>query len=389
MAANTSKGITYPTSSDSIASLETVFATMANTTNTALTSINASTDITQGILPVARGGTGGDSVSFRAGKNKVLNGDFNIWQRTIGTAYQTINPGFYADQFYFTGSTGFTQQKLAFTPGAAPVSGYESRYYYNVTLTANNQNAELLQRIEDARTLSGQRVTLSFWARSTAGQQVVNSGLYQNFGTGGSPSAVQAATSVSGQTYTWTADSTWRRYTFVQDLPSVAGKTFGTNDNSYLWVRIFQLSATTTNTSIDIWGVQLEAGSVATDFIIATGNPASELAACQRYYQLLGGKNNNDVLGTGTMNTSTTGYFVINHKATMRANPTIGSGNLSNIKIAGGAGQYALSTLTLAVDGRDASILGFTCAASGYAANAAFNIFASGTGYVELVAEIA
>jgi len=41
MAANTSKGITYPTSGDAISPLETVFATMANTTNTAIAALDS------------------------------------------------------------------------------------------------------------------------------------------------------------------------------------------------------------------------------------------------------------------------------------------------------------------------------------------------------------
>jgi len=42
------------------------------------------------------------------------------------------------------------------------------------------------------------------------------------------------------------------------------------------------------NVTIDFWGIQLEAGSTATPFQTATGNPASELAACKYYFEVCG-----------------------------------------------------------------------------------------------------
>jgi hypothetical protein len=64
-------------------------------------------------------------------------------------------------------------------------------------------------------------------------------------------------------------------------MPSVSGKTIG--PNSSLSVRMDSNAVNTTQT-IDIWGIQLEAGSVVTAFTTNTANPQSELAACQRYY---------------------------------------------------------------------------------------------------------
>jgi len=113
MAANTSKGITYPTSGDSVAPLETVFATMASTTNTALGAINASTDITAGTLPITRGGTGGTTQATAAtalgvvavsdyvpnnkfaNKNVLINGAFDLWQRTTVTT-SSSSTGYWA-----------------------------------------------------------------------------------------------------------------------------------------------------------------------------------------------------------------------------------------------------------------------------------------------------
>jgi hypothetical protein len=68
-------------------------------------------------------------------------------------------------------------------------------------------------------------------------------------------------------------------------MPSVSGKTFGTNNNSFIQLKIGQYTTTATNTSIDLWGVQWEAGNVATPFTTASGSIGGELALCQRYYQ--------------------------------------------------------------------------------------------------------
>jgi hypothetical protein len=143
------------------------------------------------------------------------------------------------------------------------------------------------QRVEDVRTFAGQRVTLSFWARSTAGAQPLGYALFQNFGTGGSPSSMAQATQVTGSG-PYTPSASWQRYSYTFDLPSISGKTIGTNNDSYLLVRPMQFTATTTNTSVDIWGVQLEAGSIETPFTTATGTIQGELAACQRYYYKIG-----------------------------------------------------------------------------------------------------
>jgi hypothetical protein len=64
-------------------------------------------------------------------------------------------------------------------------------------------------------------------------------------------------------------------------MPSVSGKTIGVGN----YLNPYFAYVPTAGLSLDIWGVQLEAGSVATPFTTNTGNPQAELAACQRYYQ--------------------------------------------------------------------------------------------------------
>jgi hypothetical protein len=250
--------------------------------------------------------------SIVAGKNKIINGDFGIWQR--GTSF-THSPGFAytADRWFVGGFSTITRQ--AFTPGTAPVAGYEGRFFARWDITSNSQNYEFVQRIEDARTFAGQTATISFWAKRNSGSTVFGANAAQNFGTGGSPST-QVQLSGLG---TLTLTSSWQRFTFTISVPSVSGKTFGTDNNSFLFFSIQAQSAETG--SIDIWGVQWEAGAVATAFQTATGTLQGELAACQRYFQILG-DNIYELIYGGYMTSGTVAYISFPYPVTMRSTPT-------------------------------------------------------------------
>jgi hypothetical protein len=279
-----------------------------------------------------------------AGKNKIINGDFSIWQR--GTSF-TPSAGvatYSADRWRSVVNSGTTISRQAFTPGTAPVAGYEGQFYLNATITGNNQNYEHVQFIENARTFAGQTVTLSFWARSTVGAQPMGVALYQHFGTGGSPSSLTPVSNTSG-TNPFTPTSSWVRYVYTFDVPSVSGKTFGTNNDSFLWVRIGQYTTTATNTSIDYWGVQLEAGSVATAFTTATGTLQGELAACQRYYW----RDVYGYLGSGTASSTTVARMNVPLPVTMRVTPhTL---DFSGLGIQDGVNYWVNGTVTLAGNG--------------------------------------
>jgi hypothetical protein len=215
---------------------------------------------------------------YNTGKNKILNSDFSIWQR--GTSF---TPGggltYSADRcfHYWDGNGSHTISRQTFTPGAAPVAGYEGQYFFRhqqtTAGTGGTYMAVIGQLIEDVRTLAGQTVTFSFWAKADAARTYVYF-FDQGFGTGGSASVTAAALSVPMTT-------SWQRFTYTFNMPSVSGKTIG--PNSSLSVRLDSNAVNTTQT-IDIWGIQLEAGSVATPFTTNTANPQAELAACQRYY---------------------------------------------------------------------------------------------------------
>jgi hypothetical protein len=257
---------------------------------------------------------------YAAGKNKILNSDFSIWQR--GTTFTSIATNTYsADRWVVNKDKTATITQQTFTPGTAPVSGYEGTYYFRQVISGGSYYA-LIQKIEDVRQLAGQTVTLSYWAKADA--SVTNTaGWAQNFGSGGS-------SQVSGYASNNTITTSWQRFTATFSIPSISGKTIGTS--SFFGIQPILIQNATTHT-IDIWGMQLEVGSTATAFQTATGNLASELTACQRYFQ----KSHDMAIAPGTANiygmiwstanaaAATTSYIGcgVYLKQTMRTQPTI------------------------------------------------------------------
>jgi hypothetical protein len=244
---------------------------------------------------------------FVAGKNKIINGDFGVWQR--GTSFTTGNGAYvytsdrWVTYFYGNNTTSVTRQ--SFTAGSAPVAGYEGQFFTRVNST--NTQVYFAQFIEDVRTFAGQTVTVSFWAKA-ASAATLTLNLVQQFGSGGS---TLVSTSVNRSITT-----SWDRYTWTLNVPSISGKTIGTNSHLDLEF-VFG-----TNNNLDLWGVQVEAGSVATPFTTATGTIQGELAACQRYYYRITNDSNTSYAGLGVAGSATLALVNIPLKSTMRVTPT-------------------------------------------------------------------
>ena len=240
------------------------------------------------------------------GRNKVLNGDFSIWQR--GT---TATNGFLADRWYFNGgaATSFSQTRQAFTPGSAPISGYEGKYFWRNTITnVGSETAWYLNTyIEDVQTLAGQTATFSFFAKSDS-PRALSAYLLQRFGDSGS-------TNVSTTIGTASVTTSWQRFTFTISIPSISGKTIGANN----LIQIFFAMTPASGMVLDLWGIQLEAGNQATPFHTATPNQQTELAACQRYfvrYEKTGG--NQTYFASGQSISTTRAMMSLNLPVNMR-----------------------------------------------------------------------
>jgi len=253
---------------------------------------------------------------FAAGKNKILNGDFAISQR--GTSFTYAASGRTLDRWDYGVASAVpsgTITQETFTPGAAPVAGYEGRNFFRSNVTATN-GCTLLQHstaIEDVRTLAGQTATLSFWIRASAATVLGSITFQQYFGVGGS-----STVSLSGTPSDTAVTSSFVRKSVTVSFPSISGKTIGTGSAlSIAWN--FPIVVST----FDIWGLQLEAGSVATPFTTASGNsPQAELALCQRYYYRTTADTTFAYLGFGMCVSTTVAKIQITPPVTMRIVPT-------------------------------------------------------------------
>jgi hypothetical protein len=274
---------------------------------------------------------------FVAGKNKIINGDFSVNQRQFTSVTTNGAYGFDRWRIQTEGDGSCTYTPQLFTLGTAPVAGYENKNYAQLLIasqTSASARTIFAQRIESVRTFAGQTVTYSFWAKAATGTPKIYIEPQQQFGSGGTPSA--ANTQVGQQI---TLSTSWQRYSTTFTVDSIAGKTIGTNNDDYFNVQMWvsagsDYNARTNslgiqNNTFDIWGVQLEAGNVATPFQTATGTLQGELAACQRYYYHTSGTAAYYAMAQGVSDSTTGAKALFQWPVTLRtASTDITYGNL-------------------------------------------------------------
>ena len=333
--------------------------------------------------------------------NTIINGAFEINQRSFSSTTSSNTYGF--DRWKLDTSGGTTYSAQTFTTGAAPVSGYEAKNYARLVTTGQSGASVFSifrQFVEDVRTYAGQTVTISFWAKAASGTPKLAVEFTQSFGSGGSPSS--AVDSYAGNV---TLSTSWQRYSVTYTLPSIAGKTIGTADaTSYLLTSLWVSAGTDFNArtgsigiqsnTFDIWGVQLEAGAVATPFRRNANSLQGELAACQRYYYRTVALGNNAPLGYGAAQLAGTTRYYINVPVPLRAFPTAleWTGNGADYQqntLSLGATKNNLSSIAIQSDWVSDRIVCVVCNTTGQTVDQILNLSSlSGVGYIGIVAEL-
>jgi hypothetical protein len=304
------------------------------------------------------GDVSGGPLVFR---NKIINGNFDIWQR--GTS-QTSS-GYGSDDRWSNEQTGSTKThtRQTFTVGQTDVPN-NPKYFSRTVVTSSAGSSNYCfkaQKIESVLTFSGSTATLSFWAKADASKNIAIE-FVQFFGTGGSPSSVVTGIGVTACALT----TSWKKFIVTVNIPSISGKTLGTAGDDFIsfnfWFDAGSSFNLRTNSlgqqsgTFDIAQVQLEAGSAATPF---EERPLGlELALCQRYFFQFTGLSS---VCTSFVRTSTIITGVVSHPVEMRASPVVasnattsnlyvgaeyGSGDASNLEVAKSGGSNSSTRAT-------------------------------------------
>jgi hypothetical protein len=255
------------------------------------------------------------TLSSQAGKNAILNGAADIWQRGTSIAYTGGNQ-YTADRWCFgSGTTGRTvSRQVTGDTTNLPFIQYCIRVQRDSGNTTTNQ-IKLNQSLETVNSIrfAGQTVTVSYYARRGANYSSASNLLTLDLRSGtGTDQNVDATYTGSATVATSSATltTTWQRFTATGTVSASATEV----------ALIFNYTPVGTAGAADFFevtGVQLELGSYATTFSRAGGTIQGELAACQRYFQLIG-----EQYGlVGQAISATTAYILTALPVTMRVAP--------------------------------------------------------------------
>ena len=222
--------------------------------------------------------TGGAVPPIVAGKNIVINGGFDIWQRGTSSSsggYVT------ADRWFATGGSFTVSRQTTGAPNG-------SQYCLRVAYTGASSACNMQQYIETSNVSQfwGKTVTASILARRNSGFSSdlnlrIDKSATVDAGSGATWTTLANVGVTAATLPTGTTSADWYKLSVTFTVP---------NDATANSLRIYsaESSAGTTGNYYEIGQCQLEIGSVATPFSRAGGTLSGELQACQRYYQVVG-----------------------------------------------------------------------------------------------------
>ena len=314
-------------------------------------------------------------------KNLIINGAMQVAQR--GTS-STTSGGFCVDRFQFFHSGTDEAPTFAQADVASGTTPYTLGFRKSLKVTNGNQtsgagasdyvwfqNKYESQDIANSGwnyTSSSSFITLSFWVKSSVAQN-----FYGYYETLDSPEYIYPFETGSLSANTWTK--------VTKTIPGNSNLVFNNDNGAGLNINLlpfFGTDFTASGVSLNTWaayasgtrtpdytstwyttndatfeftGVQLEVGSVATDF--EHRSYGQELALCQRYYQRIPLKDPSTAysfIASGMSSGTTAALFTVPFKTHMRANPSLGHSGNFRVYNGGGIAVTGLSTNASSVD---------------------------------------
>ena len=321
-----------------------------------------------------------------AGKNAVINGAFDIWQRgTSLTPAVTTFTSYQADRWSTYSAANWTvSRQLTNDTTNLPNIQYCGRFQRNVGNTATTI-CQIQNVFETANSipLAGKTVTLSYYARRGADYSAVGNSFTVSIYIGtstdagiGSFTSASVAGGVAGALTT-----TWQRFTVTAAIPS-------TVTQIAIYTAYNPTGTAGANDYFEITGVQLEVGSAPTPFSRAGGSIQGELAACQRYYYRTSQNTAYTTFTGSTAATSTTNAYnlPIWLPVQMRVAPT--SVDFSTLRVTDGY-VAANNVSNVTIDGNSANIVNVDITSSSLTVGRPVALQSNGTsGYLGFSAEL-
>lgn len=218
-------------------------------------------------------------------RNVIINGGFSVWQRGTSGAGYVSGGGFVADRWQGirgAAAAGMTMYQITGTSTEIPNNQFVMRLQRDSGNTST-QDIRLFYSAEtlDSMRLVGQPVTISFYVRKGSNYSGgdVTATVYSGTGTDQN----LGITGFTGSTAVATATRTSATLTTGFTRVSATGTVATSAKQLGLIISYTPTGTAGANDFIDIWGIQLEAGAVATPFEFEDFGVT--LRKCQRYFE--------------------------------------------------------------------------------------------------------
>ena len=357
-------------------------------------------------------------------KNLITNGEMIICQRAGTTSTAVTNEHEYVlDRFFVStadgGGTSLNVQQLHGNPTGAPY-GFAASMKMTVAVTDDGgaDSFNVVQtRIENLDTnylafgtSQAKTVTLSFHVKSsltgTFGGSLVSGdfskGYVFQYTINSANTWEKKTITIPGDTAS-TADSVYNRGSATSLRGLVLYFDLGSGSNSEksaandwsatgTWSYGARISGNVklcANAGADwaITGIQLEEGSVATDF--EHRSFGQELALCQRYYYLMAPKVSEAAVSE-TVNFDNTDQAIIRFPVEMRATPSLEVSNFSNaFRVYGSGGGRNVSTVSSSTPSKSTKLMHLTVAGGSSGDLAYLRIYSANSGVYATIAATA